>query len=167
MRGQRRHPDERALALLAGGDLGLLRNRRVAWHVSRCARCRASVAKFEAMRSRLARESNIPDVDYEALARRIRAAVATKPRADRSWQWGWTAAFAASAVTATLVAMLMLPERPDGPQRVSSSRAQAPLPVATIPFEADEAQVTAEGGLSVRSYDALSGTLTITDYYAP
>ena len=72
-----RHPAETDLALLAGGECGLLTRMRLNRHVARCGDCRDTVASFSDLRSetRLAGEDIVPDVDWQRLAGEMRANV--------------------------------------------------------------------------------------------
>ncbi len=163
-----RHPTEQALSLFAGGDLSPLRKRMVGRHVARCEACRATVAAHARIRERLARAALTPDVDFEALSHRIRKTAALD---SPGWDWRWRAVTGMAAVAAACAAVLLLPERVgDGrpePAPVTESMPAPPLHAGDFPLDPTESQITPRGGLSVRSFDAVSGTLTITDYFAP
>lgn len=58
MSGHGKHPDEEALALLAGGDLPLLERWRVGRHVRSCAECAEVLAEYRRLRSETAHRSD-------------------------------------------------------------------------------------------------------------
>jgi hypothetical protein len=69
-----RHPGEKELALLAGGDLGLLNKWRVSKHVEQCAACRATADSYEALRAESAALAEIPaDLNWNRLASEMKA----------------------------------------------------------------------------------------------
>jgi hypothetical protein len=69
-----RHPGEKELALLAGGDLGLLAKWRVSRHVEQCAGCRAAVDSFDALRAEAAALAVLPaDLNWNRLASEMKA----------------------------------------------------------------------------------------------
>ena len=162
------HPNERLLSLLAGNDLGVLPRQLVRRHVARCDQCASTVAGFQGLRSELARAKPVPEMDFEALAHQIRAAAALDPIRPSAGRWRWNAAAGAGLAAAIAVALLLPVENRDSHE---------PDMVGAIPSEATwsmpgtgagtEAQLTAEGGLTVRAFHSGSGTLTVTDYYAP
>ena len=169
MRRVDRHPGERTLSLLAGGDLGPLRRHWVGHHVSRCAPCSASVESYRRIRDQVALEARVPEVDFGALARQVQAAAAVRTRDKARWQWGWRTAVGTGAVAGALVAIALVSDWETVPSQptVPTFYRQGLPQVATLPVAPAEAQLTSEGWLSVRSFDAASGTLTITDYFAP
>ncbi len=67
------HPTEQDLALFAGGDLGYFGRRRVEHHLGTCARCRAEVAEFGSLRTRLRNSEALPDVHWDRLAAEMKA----------------------------------------------------------------------------------------------
>ena len=169
MKRFRRHPDELTLALLAGGDLAPLRRFRVGWHVKRCAACRAIVASYARMRSDVAEGSVAPEVDFAALAHRVRVeAEQQRERTGVSIGWRRKAAFAALGAAALAIALILPFPGDESPDRGTSAER---LAYDTVPalerFRGTEAQLTSDGSLSVRAYHQASGALTITDYYAP
>ncbi len=67
------HPPEDSLALYASGDAGAMAQWRMRRHVSACAECRETVAKYSALRSEIA-EGGVPeDVAWNKLAAEMRA----------------------------------------------------------------------------------------------
>ena len=165
-----RHPDEFTLALLAGGDLAPLSRLRVGSHVKRCAACRRIVADHARVRSEVAEQAVVPEIDFAALSHRVRVEAKQRHgRAGISVGWRRKAAFAALAAAAALALALNLPFPDD-----EASDRGAPvehLASATAPalaqLQGTEAQITSDGGLRVRAYHQASGAMTITDYYAP
>lgn len=174
MRFRGRHPTEQALSLFAGGDLSPLRDRLVRRHVARCVDCRATVEEYEEIRGRLARAAQVPAIDFEALSHRIRTSAGLNPpgsgaAAGRDWRLG--ALTGVAAVAAACAAILLLPEGAGDdhsePASVTESIAPPPQFPMHVSVDLTQSQITPSGGLSVRSFDSASGTLTITDYYVP
>lgn len=163
------HPDEATLALFSGGDLGWLAGWRVARHAARCEQCRAVLARFEQVREAVGSHADTPDVDFEALAHRVRVALdherpagARRPR--------WRTALAGAALAAAAVATLTLPRgdvAPAGSESAVGQPAPVGSPWATSAPPGLDAEVTSDGHLRIRAYHGGSGTMTITDYYAP
>ncbi len=164
------HPDDTVLSLFASGDLGPTSRWLVGRHVSHCEQCRTAVSAFRLDRDELQREMPVPDINFEAMAHRIRVMAdqtrtGTVTGPDRRWK---TIAAAGFAVVAVVVALLA----PNGglesplPQRTA---VDIPRPAAQLPVlePGSEAQVTSQGNLSFRAFHAGSGTMNITEYYAP
>jgi len=64
-----KHPDEAALALFAGHDLGFVSEWRTRRHVARCERCREAVDGFVSLRSQLVDLGELPsDLGWNRLA---------------------------------------------------------------------------------------------------
>jgi hypothetical protein len=114
------HPDERALALFAGDDLGWLQSLNIRAHVSRCTACRDEVQALQASRARVAQAASglPPGLNWGRLAQEmsgnIRVGLAagecvsgfqagTKSRALR-----WKPALAIGAAATVFVAALVL-----------------------------------------------------------
>lgn len=70
-----KHPNQAALALYAGGDLGFFARLRVGRHVPKCELCSEEVASFEAMRAIVTDLSEIPDIPWNRLAAEMKANV--------------------------------------------------------------------------------------------
>jgi hypothetical protein len=69
-----KHPDEAALALFAGRDLGIVSEWRTRRHVARCEQCRAAVDSFVALRTQLVDLGEIPaDLGWNRLAAEMKA----------------------------------------------------------------------------------------------
>lgn len=70
-----KHPSEMILALYAGGDLDWRERLSAAWHVRRCARCRARVEEYDAdrvLRAESAETMPLP-ANWDALAEEMTA----------------------------------------------------------------------------------------------
>ena len=70
------HPSEADLALFAGGELGPLARWRIEKHLTDCDRCRETVSDFFHLQSEISELSDLPSLDWGALAARINLAVA-------------------------------------------------------------------------------------------
>jgi hypothetical protein len=69
-----KHPDEAALALFAGHDLGFVSEWRTRRHVARCEQCRAAVEGFASLRSQLVDLGELPaDLGWNKLAAEMKA----------------------------------------------------------------------------------------------
>lgn len=164
-----RHPDEFTLALLAGGDLAPFSRLRVRMHVKRCAACRKTVAEHARLRSDIAERSVVPEADFAALAHRVRVeAEQRRGRTGISVGWRRKAAYAALAVAALAVTLILPFPSDEASEQGSPVENLAYDTTPTLAqFDGTEAQITSDGGLSVRTYHQASGAMTITDYYAP
>ena len=163
------HPSERQLSLYAGEDLSFLGQWLIGWHVRRCPASEAKVAAYVRARTELLAQPPVPEPDFAALGHRIRVEAAQNagPQTRRR---GWRLAAAGAGAAAVAVAIaLILPVGSREPPVPRRSAAEGVLPPAkvTLLYEGVEAQLTAEGTLSVRSFHPGSGVLTVTDYYAP
>ncbi len=67
------HPDPATLALHAGGDLGWFQAWRTARHVERCGECRDEAAAYRGMRETLPGLAEAPGIQWDHLAREMRA----------------------------------------------------------------------------------------------
>jgi len=118
-----KHPNEAALALQAGGDLGMLARWRVERHLARCGRCREEVAAFQAVRELLPEMAAPREIHWNRLAAEMKAnirlglaageCVRPEPRAMRDTPLfaGARAAVALASVLALLIGGVVL-ERP-------------------------------------------------------
>ncbi len=162
-----RHPGDEALSLFAGGDLGRARRYLIGRHVRHCRQCRAAVEAYQLDREKLRAASPVPDVDFRALAHRVRVAAATERSAPSSrGAWGWAAA-AGCAVVAVIALTLptgTVEETGPGTAAMERSRPAGQMPALDAGLDT---QVTADGSLSVRAFHPGTGTMTITEYYAP
>lgn len=167
----RRHPTEERLSLFAGGELGWFWRWRTARHAANCRTCEVAIENFRRLRAELGQAQPAPRVDFGALAQRINVAAEQasshgRPRPARRWKVAAASGLAAAAAT---LALLLLPgeNSPASPER---AKAVQPVPAMDVPLDVHdglEAQITSDGRLRVRSFQAGSGQLAITDYYAP
>jgi len=164
-----RHPDQSTLSLLAGGDLAPLTRLRVGSHVKRCEACRRTVASYTRMRSEVAAGSVVPEVDFAALSHKARVAADQQRERDGvPVRWRRRAAYAAFASAALALTLILPLPNDESSERVAPVEGLAYDEAPVMPhLEGTEAQITSDGSLSVRAYDHASGTMTITDYYAP
>ncbi len=168
MRGIGRHPSERTLSLLAGGDLGAGARWLAARHLERCPQCGESLAAFVRDRAELRPGPPVAEPDFGALAHRARVEAEQVPRRT-PLRSGWLPKGAAAAGLAAVALAIFLFGRGGNPDPPATARTGAPPPASRLPlaYRGAETQVTAGGGLSVRAFHAASGTLTVTEYYAP
>jgi hypothetical protein len=68
-----KHPNQAALALYAGGDLGFFARWRVERHLAKCEGCGEEAAAFGATREIVTDLSEIPDVPWNRLAAEMKA----------------------------------------------------------------------------------------------
>lgn len=68
-----KHPNQAALSLYAGGDLGFFAHWRVERHLAKCEGCGEEVAAFQAMREIVTDLSEIPEVPWNRLAAEMKA----------------------------------------------------------------------------------------------
>ena len=169
MKGPGSHPSDLLLSLLAGDDLGALRRFRVRRHVEACEMCAATVAEFRSLRDELSDSAAVPDIDFKALEHQIRATARAEGILARPAGRRWKVPAAAAAFAASLLLALFT----GGPVGETVRPAAAPGGIANgalienLTLPGSEAQITADGRLSVQAFHAASGTLTITDYYLP
>ena len=164
-----RHPDERTLSLLAGRDLRGPERYFARRHVQRCEACRATVEDYVRTRDLVAREASLPEVDFAALKHRVRVAVehergASPAGAGRRRQA--VAAVLASAIIVVAALLRMAGVEFSRPEAAVTQIGREAEPLA-VPFDRTRAQITSDGNLSMRVFHEGSGTMTITDYYAP
>ncbi len=120
------HPRETDLALFAGGELGPIARWRIERHLDKCGRCQTEVADFFHLQSDLSDLAELPAVDFQALAHRIKVAAAqdqpeTEPvsvagwfRQPAAWRLGVVsaAALCAFVVYKQLPLVKTVPENP-------------------------------------------------------
>ncbi len=99
------HPRETDLALFAGGELGPIARWRIERHLDKCGRCQTEVADFFHLQSDLSDLAELPAVDFQALAHRIKVAAAqAQPETEPVSVTGWfrqPAAWRLGVVSAT------------------------------------------------------------------
>jgi hypothetical protein len=115
-----RHPNQAALALHAGGDLGALARWRMERHLTGCARCREEVAAFQAVRGAVADLSELPELPWNTMAAEMRANIRLGLSAgecvratDRGsvLSFGWRPVVAMAGIAALAITGIIL-ERP-------------------------------------------------------
>jgi anti-sigma factor RsiW len=184
-----KHPDEATLALYAGQDLGALAQWRTRRHLAGCARCRAEVAEFSALRRHVTDLNELPDIAWNRLAAEMRANIRVGLAAGEcirdtrhpltSAFSGMRAAVACASVAALLLAGLWL-ERP-APLVIVESHPGVSLRAVDHGIEVrdgDQAfvmkngsagEVTysagAQGSIGARFVDRSTGYLTINTVY--
>ena len=82
------HPSEADLALFAGGELGPLARWRIEKHLTDCDGCRETVSDFFHLQSEISELSDLPSLDWSALASRIKLGVAdaqSAPQREQRW----------------------------------------------------------------------------------
>ena len=125
-----KHPNQSALALYAGGDLGFFARWRTERHLAKCESCVEGIASFEATREIVTDLSEIPDIQWNRLAAEMKANIrlglaagecvrmGEKPLRERPLFTGIRAAVAlASIVTLAVTGLVIQPrtgEKPDG-----------------------------------------------------
>jgi hypothetical protein len=106
------HPRETDLALFAGGELGPLARWRIERHLDKCDRCQTEVADFFHLQSDLSDLAELPAVDFQALAHRIKVAAAqAQPETDSASVAGWfrqPAAWQVGMVSATALCAFLI-----------------------------------------------------------
>jgi hypothetical protein len=112
------HPNERDLALFAGGELGPLARWRIEKHLQNCSRCEEMVADFFHLQGELGELAELPPVDWSAQARAILERAQQQPAA--STQRGFGGLFpqplalrAGLAMAAVLCAVVVIRQFPE------------------------------------------------------
>jgi hypothetical protein len=114
-----KHPDQAALALHAGGDLGAWASWKTARHLAKCEQCREEFAAFQGLREVTAELAELPTPHWDRLAAEmtanIRLGVAAgecvKPlqiEPEQPRVSSWRAAVAMASITAIVAAGLVL-----------------------------------------------------------
>ncbi len=68
-----KHPDQAALALHAGGDLGPFARWKIERHLAQCGRCREEVESYGAVREVMPSLAEVPDLPWNRLAAEMKA----------------------------------------------------------------------------------------------
>ena len=112
------HPNERDLALFAGGELGPLARWRIEKHLQNCSRCEEMVSDFFHLQGELGELAELPPVDWSAQARAILERAQQQPAA--STQRGFGGLFpqplalrAGLAMAAVLCAVVVIRQFPE------------------------------------------------------
>lgn len=112
-----RHPDQAALALHAGGDLGAFARWRMERHLARCARCREEVAVFGRLRGSVADLASVPNVEWNSFAAEMRANIrlgisagecVRTPERRHTIHLGWRSAVAMASIAALAITGIIL-----------------------------------------------------------
>jgi hypothetical protein len=181
-----KHPNQEALALQAGGDLGAIAGWRMRRHLARCAECRAEIARFVECRQIVGSLDDAPEMHWNRLAAEMKAnirlglaagecVVGGDPAGARP---GWSVgrvSVALAGVTALLAVGLLL-ERPspsvvrdpdvvvqataDGIQ-VRQGGQSLGLMHSGAGRDAVTYQVGAQGSVEARYVDAETGYVTV------
>ncbi len=176
MKNFSKHPSEQRLSLFAGKDLGSLSYWLIKRHVARCNQCSQLASHFTSLSNDLSAMETVPAPDWESFSRQIRVAAAQIPPA-QPISVGWRSRTVGGVVLAAAAVVLVLLFVPDNnsslqpetaviPQQYSNP-AHSPASMWQDFESAVKVQITSEGQLRVRSYDAHSGLMMITDYYTP
>lgn len=185
------HPDERQLALWAGGDLGVMDRWRISRHVQNCDLCETIVESFYAARFKLREEmGDLPKgLNWERLAGEmtgnIRVGVAAgeciSPVIARHERLGWRAAagLACATLLITTAWWLNIPlniPRVAHPSGVELEATQAGVELKQnggallLNTRAEKGAVTfsrsAPGSIGTRYVDSETGQVTINNVYA-
>jgi len=185
-----RHPNQAALALHAGGDLGPFRRWLMARHLARCAACREEVAGYNEMRELLPDLAEMPDISWNRMAAEIKANIRLGLEAGecvrtaemplrRASMSGWRAAVAFASVVVLVGGCLVL-ERP-APQMAQRAETSVESTKYGIQYQAgDERMLSlmnggaqkavytfdAQGSMGARYTDPETGSVTINTVYA-
>jgi hypothetical protein len=185
-----RHPNQAALALHAGGDLGPFRRWLMARHLARCAACREEVAGYSEMRELLPDLAEMPDISWNRMAAEIKANIRLGLEAGecvrtaemplrRASMSGWRAAVAFASVVVLVGGCLVL-ERP-APQMAHRAETSVESTKYGIQYQAgDERMLSlmnggaqkavytfdAQGSMGARYTDPETGSVTINTVYA-
>lgn len=139
---------------------------RVNRHLRSCAGCRQAVEGYRSSRRELAASGEVPEVDFSALVRQVRAAHAADPGSRPL-----PARPLLVAAAATAAAGLWLVLAPTRQGRLPEATVAAPSELAEegalLGLDGRETQIGENGQLSLRAYHSQSGILSITEYYAP
>jgi hypothetical protein len=181
-----KHPNEAALALHAGGDLGWRLRWLTARHVSQCEQCRSDVAGYRLSRQMARDLSEIPEIPWNRLAMEMKAnirlglAAGDCVRTEKSRQSGLSLArpiVALASIAALLVTGLIL-EHPTPVQNDGSAVVQAMAGGVQVRrgerafrlVNAGAQRVTyssdAQGAVGAQSADPDTGYVTILKMYA-
>ena len=188
------HPDETALALYAGQDLGWLARRRTRRHLAVCRECRDELQAFLSSRDNLAALSELPALPWNRLAIEMRANIRLGVAAGECVRGGRAAepigffaflssarALAAGVSVIALVTIGMLLERPGPPAPQAIAGNEAVLRATDGGIELNQggqtlsllhvrtAYVTysagAQGSMGAGYVDADTGNVTINNLY--
>lgn len=124
------HPKETDLALFAGGELGPLSRWRIERHIESCAECEALVAEYFHLSEELQPLAEVPDLNWDAMARGIERCLAVEEPAEavrrRVPAMAWAAGLAAAAVISGVVVMRQQPSLSPAQETIAMESAAAP-----------------------------------------
>jgi hypothetical protein len=112
-----RHPDQAALALHAGGDLGAFARWRMERHLANCARCRKEVSAFRSLRSSVADLASLPELPWNPMALEMRANIrlgisageCVRPtQSAPAFRFGWRPMVALTSIAALAITGIIL-----------------------------------------------------------
>ncbi len=129
------HPKETDLALFAGGELGPLSRWRIERHIESCAECEALVADYFHLTEELQPLAEIPDLNWDAMARGIERRLAADETVEqvrpRVPAIAWAAGLAAVAVISGVVVMRQQPSASPAKEMVAMESAAVPQETAS------------------------------------
>jgi hypothetical protein len=185
-----KHPNQAALALYAGGDLGFFARWRTERHLAKCESCGEEVASFQATREIVTDLSEIPDIPWNRMAAEMKAnirlglaagecvRVSETPLRERRIFTGVRAAVAlASIVTLAITGLVMEPRTGEKPvddhtvlQGIHNGIEVGGGGRAFRLMNTGATEVTlspdAEGAMGARYVDPDTGQVTINKVYA-
>ncbi len=172
-----RHPNQAALALQAGGDLGAFGRWRMERHLTRCARCREEVSAFQSVRESMADLSQLPELPWSSMAAEMSANIrlglsagecVRSAETKMPLHLGWRSAIAMASIAALVVASVIL-ERPHlkFDREENAALQAAPDSIGNQAMRlmyrgAEGVQVSASAGGSVQAHYTDPNTLYMT-----
>jgi hypothetical protein len=112
-----RHPNQAALALHAGGDLGAFARWRMERHLAQCGCCREEVSGFQSVRNSMAELAQVPELPWSLMAAEMRANIRLGLSAGEcvrtaerklSLHLGWRSAVAMASIAALAITGIIL-----------------------------------------------------------
>jgi hypothetical protein len=112
-----RHPNQAALALHAGGDLGAFARWRMERHLAQCERCRKEVAAFQSVRNSMAELAQVPELPWGLMAAEMRANIrlglsagecVRRAESKVSLHLGWRSVVAMASIAALAITGIVL-----------------------------------------------------------
>ncbi len=180
------HPDEQDLALLAGGEIGVVHRFFLDRHLRNCEVCQEKVEAFRHVRERLA-AAEMPDLNWNFLALEMRAnirvgleagACVRTPAAASVWSPRLTVALASMLLVAgaSFLATESAPHRARAPETavavLQATGSGIELSQGKDSFALMDRQgiradqtVNAQGAIERRTVNGETGSVTITNVY--
>jgi hypothetical protein len=161
------HPNERDLALFAGGELGPLARWRIEKHLQNCTRCEELVSDFFHLQGELGELAELPPVDWSAQARAILERAEQQPAASTQRGFGGLfpqplalrAGLAMAAVLCAVVVIRQFPEQEKTARRevaiVADNLSAAKQTAGQAP---EPAQATVDGAVAGGALKTLAPT---------